>query len=442
MNKSSVRWAIFFANVGHTLTHLMMLLYPTVVLTLEKQLALSYGELMWLSVPGLVLYGFAALPAGWLGDRWSAEHMMVLFFIGSGVAGIATGLAQGPLGIACGLAAIGFFGAIYHPVGTAWLVRHAENRGRMLGWNGIFGSIGVGAGPIVGATLAALYSWRAAFLVPGVVALLLGGALALLVRGGSVVAAKTDVKPQAEPASAEVKRVFLLLSVTMLSTGIIFQAFTSVLPKLFEVRLVDLTAGGLVGTGGMVSLVFALSAAFQFFGGMAADRFSMKRIYLLCWAVQVPVLFLAIRLFELPLFVAALFCFSSIAISTPTENALLAHYTPSRWRATAFGAKFLLSLGVSALGVPLVATVYDRTGDFIWLFAILGVLAALVAATALLLPRQRRESMPSRPSQRNSAAFKGVSDYQCRNPGFCARRAAGRIGKNPVWPMLRVMCSK
>jgi len=332
MNKSSARWAVFFANVGHTLTHLMMLLYPTVVLTLEKQLALSYGELMWLFVPGLVLYGLAALPAGWLGDRWSAENMMVLFFIGSGIAGIATGLAQSPLGIASGLAAIGFFGAIYHPVGTAWLVRHAENRGRMLGWNGIFGSIGVGAGPIVGATLAALYGWRAAFLVPGVIALLLGGALALLLRGGSVVAAKTDVKPQSEPASAEVKRVFLLLSVTMLSTGIIFQAFTNVLPKLFEVRLADLTAGGLVGTGGMVSLVFALSAAFQYFGGMAADRFSMKRIYLLCWAVQVPVLFVAIRLFELPLFVAALFCFSLIAISTPTENALLAHYTRSEER--------------------------------------------------------------------------------------------------------------
>ena len=116
----------------------------------------------------------------------------------------------------------------------------------------------------------------------------------------------------------------------------------------------------------------------------------MKRIYLLCWAIQIPVLFAAIRLFQVPLFVASLLCFSLIAISTPTENALLAHYTPSRWRATAFGAKFLLSLGVSALGVPLVAVVYDRTGDFVWLFAILGLLAAAVAATALFLPRERR----------------------------------------------------
>ena len=203
-------------------------------------------------------------------------------------------------------------------------------------------------------------------------------------RGGSVVAAKTDVKPQARAGERRGEARLPLLSITMLSTGIIFQAFTSVLPKLFEVRLDDLTAGGLVGTGGMVSLVFALSAVFQFFGGMAADRFPMKRIYLLCWALQLPLLFVATQLFDLPLFVAALFCFSLIAISTPIENALLAHYTPSRWRATAFGAKFLLSLGVSALGVPLVAMVYDRTGDFIWLFAMLGLLAAIVVAVGAL----------------------------------------------------------
>src|SRR5262249_30890095 len=162
--------------------HLLMLLYPTVVLTLESRFGLSYGELMWLFVPGLVLYGVAALPAGWLADRWSAERMMVLFFAGSGLAGIVTGLAPGPVGLAVGLALIGFFGSIYHPVGTAWLVRNAENRGRMLGWNGIFGSIGIGAGPLVAAGLTTLYGWRAAFIVPGLASLALGIALAVLVR--------------------------------------------------------------------------------------------------------------------------------------------------------------------------------------------------------------------------------------------------------------------
>jgi MFS transporter, FSR family, fosmidomycin resistance protein len=389
MTKSSARWALLFGNIGHSLTHLLMLLYPTVVLTLGARFHLGYGQLMWLAVPGMVLYGFAALPAGWLGDRWSAERMMVLFFAGSGVAAIVTGLAQSPLGLAFGLGLIGLFGSIYHPVGTAWLVRHAQNRGRMLGWNGIFGSIGIGAGPFVAASLTTLYGWRAAFLVPGVLCLGLGVALAVLLGRGSVVAAKTDVKPHPEPARGDVRRAFVLLSITMLSAGIVFQAFSNVLPKLFEQRLPLMTHGGLMGTGGLVSLVFIASAGFQMLGGMMADRFPMKWIYLACWTVQVPLLFAAMRLAEAPLFTVSLLCFTAIAVATPTENALLVHYTPSRWRATAFGAKFLLSLGVSALGVPLVAVVYERSGDFVWLFAVLGVLAALVVAVATLLPLDR-----------------------------------------------------
>jgi len=389
MTQSSARWVVFFGNIGHTFTHLMMLLYPTVVLSLETRFALSYGELMWLFVPGLVLYGVAALPAGWLGDRWSAERMMVLFFLGSGGAALVTGLAQSPLGLSVGLGLIGFFGAIYHPVGTAWLVRHAQNRGRMLGWNGIFGSLGVGAGPFVAASLTTLAGWRAAFIIPGILCLVLGLALALLMRGGTVVAAKSDVKQHAEPDNADVRRAFILLSITMLSTGLVFQALSNGLPKLFEIRLAGLTQGGLMGTGGLVSVVFFASAGFQMLGGWLADRFQMRWIYLFCWVVQIPVLFAATRLVELPLFAAALLCFTAIAIATPTENALLVHYTPARWRATAFGAKFLLSLGVSALGVPLVAESYDRTGDFVWLFTVLGILAVIIVAAALFLPRER-----------------------------------------------------
>jgi FSR family fosmidomycin resistance protein-like MFS transporter len=57
---------------------------------------------------------------------------------------------------------------IYYPVGTAWLVRNAANRGRALGWNGIWGSIGLGVAPLVAGALAQMISWRAAFIVPGV----------------------------------------------------------------------------------------------------------------------------------------------------------------------------------------------------------------------------------------------------------------------------------
>ncbi len=46
------------------------------------------------------------------------------------------------------------------------------------------------------------------------------------------------------------------------------------------------------------------------------------------------------------------------------ENVLLANYSPRTWRGTAFGAKCVLSLGVSALAVPMVALIYEFTGGF------------------------------------------------------------------------------
>jgi hypothetical protein len=94
------------------------------------------------------------------------------------------------------------------------------------------------------------------------------------------------------------------------------------------------------------------------------------------------------RLVELPLFAASAMVFCLMVISTPAENSLLVQYTPGRWRATAFGAKFLLSLGVASGGVPLVAFVYDRTGDFVWLFVILAALAAIIVTAGLFLPRE------------------------------------------------------
>src|SRR3984893_8499963 len=128
MNSRSATLALVFSSVGHFFAHLLMLLYPTVVLVLVGRWGMSYGDLLSLSLAGFVLFGLGALPAGWLGDRWSAERMMVVFFVGTGGAAIATGLTDGPMALAVGLAAIGLFGSIYHPVGTAWLVPKGGNR--------------------------------------------------------------------------------------------------------------------------------------------------------------------------------------------------------------------------------------------------------------------------------------------------------------------------
>lgn len=394
MSPRSAVLALGFSSVGHFFAHLLMLLYPTVLLALEGRWGLSYGELLSLSLGGFVLFGLGALPAGWLGDRWSAEGMMVVFFIGTGGAAIATGLTDGAVALALGLAAIGLFGSIYHPVGTAWLVRDANSRGRALGVNGIAGSIGLGAAAFVAGALTQTIGWRAAFIIPGALCAATGMVLLGCLRGGKVVPTTVDRRPEPAASRSDVARTFIVLSFTMLADGTISQAIPVALPKAFAAGLTGLTDGGTLGPGGFVTLVFLVAATAQLAGGWLADRFAMKTVYVLAWVFQVPFFLIAAQAQNVPLLGAMMAVNYLAVLAVPAENALLARYSPARWRATAYGAKFLLALGVSTIGIKLVAVIYDGTGGFASLWLTLAGGAAFVALAGSFLPGGLRRRSP------------------------------------------------
>src|SRR3990170_6423917 len=114
-----IRNGELFLNIGHTLDHLFLLIYPTVVLAMSPEFGRSYSEMLPLALGGFIAFGAGSLPAGWLADRWSRRGMMIVFFIGIGAASIVTGLVQAPWQIAAALTLMGLFAAIYHPVGIA-----------------------------------------------------------------------------------------------------------------------------------------------------------------------------------------------------------------------------------------------------------------------------------------------------------------------------------
>lgn len=74
----------------------------------------------------------------------------------------------------------------------------------------------------------------------------------------------------------------------------------------------------------------------------------------------------------------------------PVSDMVVARFAPPQWRATIYGAKFVLVLGVASLGVPLVAYIHDATGGFAWLFLIVSGFALIVALAALVLPAGRQ----------------------------------------------------
>ena len=164
-----------FLNIGHFLDHLFILIFATVAaLKLTTEWNMSYAELIPYATPGFVAFGLMSVPAGWLADKWSREGMMVVFFIGIGIASILTSYASTPVEMGIGLAAVGLFAAIYHPVGLALVVHGRTKTGVPLAINGIFGNMGVASAALLTGLMIDTAGWNAAFVLPGIVSIVVG----------------------------------------------------------------------------------------------------------------------------------------------------------------------------------------------------------------------------------------------------------------------------
>ena len=386
--------AVGFAGIGHTYSHLFQPIFFTLVpLALESYLHLSHGETVSLIVAGNLLFGFAAPLAGWLADRWSALGMMCLFYLGTGVGMGMVGLSDSAFAMAFWLGVTGLFASIYHPVGIAWLVRVSVNTGTALGINGTFGAMGAALGTVMTGVLLTTLGWRAAYVAPGAVVIVTGALFAFAIAKGWVAEDQAHKKPEQPPASrADTLRVIAVLAFTMIAGGLIAHATYPALPKAFALDFAK-NGDGIMKVSYMVGFVYAAAGLIQIIGGRLADRHSVRTVYLLAFACQVPLLALAGVTTGLPLVAVAVFMVCVNVAGLPAENMLIARYTPHRHRALVFGLKFVLASGVASLGVLIEGRLFDITGGFLAVFATLATLALASAAAIVMLPTEAKPAL-------------------------------------------------
>ena len=392
MSRNVLRLA--FLNIGHAYDHLFMLLYATVVLALEDAFNMTYGELIALSFPGFVAFAVGALPAGWLGDRWDRTHLMAVFFLGLGGASILTGLAQSPWQIAAGLALIGLFASIYHPVGIAMVVEGREKVGKVLGINGVFGNLGVAGAAIVAGLLTDMLGWRAAFIIPGAIAAATGVIYITLVRGGKLDAARSVSKARQDGSDVPFfLKALLILAIASLFGGLIFNVTTVALPKVFDERLAGLATTTL-GVGSLASIVFAAAAFSQIAVGYLIDRFPIKPVLLVVVGAQIPLMLLAANSHDGVMLGVALIMMALVFGEIPIHDALIARYTSDAWRSRIYAIKYVITLGVSALAIPLVALTHKSEGGFATLFVLMAAFVVIIFTAAAFLPAARQVKAP------------------------------------------------
>lgn len=372
-------------NIGHALDHLFLLIFATAV----GAIAVDFGferweDLMPYSVGAFFLFGLGSVPAGRLGDLWGRRQMMLMFFFGLGGAALLTAMAQSPWQLAMGLALIGAFASIYHPVGIPMLVQRAARPGVVIGINGLAGNLGVAGAAIITGFLVQSWGWRTAFVVPGMISIACGVAFAFLCGPQGPAPGRSRKPPQISLSRAELARALTVMTAAAITGSLLFNFTTNGNTQFLTERFAGLIQDPAM-IGLLLGVVYAVASFAQVAVGYLIDKIPLRRLYLCIVLVQIPWLVLASVADGWWVFVALLGAMVCIFGAIPFTDAMIVKYVDDSVRSRVAGMRLAVSFGVSSLAVWLLGPVVKASG-FTTLFLAMAVIAMCTAALITLLP--------------------------------------------------------
>jgi MFS family permease len=380
--ETSRRLTIGFLNWAHALDHFVILIYPTVVIELAAIYGRSYAALIALSTASFVAFGLFSLPAGWLGDHWSRRNLMMAFYIGCGLSLVAAAFAPSLTVLAIALFCLGVFAAIYHPVGTAMIIEHAKERGRTLAFNGVCGNLGVSLAAGITAALTAAFSWRGAFLVPGLICIATGIIYFWLGPPEQRRAAGRSRAPDVALSPIVAAAIFGLFVVVALSAGLVFNTISVALPKIVDERIGN--GISLVVVGGLTTAVFLCGAVAQITVGRLVERIPPHLLFAALATMQFTGVVWAAYASGASLLVALAFTMAAIYGQITVNDLLIARYTADAWRGRVYAVRYFITFMISGVAVSMIAVLYSR-GGFGLVLSATAIIAMgfLVAAVAI-----------------------------------------------------------
>ncbi len=382
---------LIVTNFGHMMSHYNMFVFPSLVLPLTASLNLDLAQTLALPFWQYLLFGVTALPWGIAGDRIGGRILMILMFLGAGVSGLAAAMwANSAWGLSLALAGIGFFSGIYHPIGMGLISKGVKRLTIAMGYNAVFGGLGLVIAPLA----TGIFNWisgpRAAFLALGTLNLI--GLLLMLIFP----LAKTQTGIEKKQSDGENGRMgaFVVLLIAAGLAGLAFTGATVIFPSYLELKGTQIfRTASAFWSGGLssnliatfvTSIVYAVGMIGQYIGGHAGERYDARLTYLVYHAACIPFAFLMAATQDFTLAGLSMAYFFFLLGNQPCENTLVARFTPQRWHHSAFGLKFVLTFGVGSVAVEVAAWVQSVWGIEA-VFTTLGFTSVCIAATILVL---------------------------------------------------------
>ena len=374
-----------YINIGHFLDHFMMLIFAKAAFDAGRHFGLGYDEIIIYGTLGLFLFGAAAPLAGWLADKYSRSIIIIMYPFGVSLGAFLCFLSSSPTMLGFSIGVVGFFAAIFHPVGIAMLIRDSKKVGFRLGVNGVWGNMGVAAAPVLTGFIILNSSWQLSFLVPSLICLIFGIAQ---LRGFKEIDIKEE-KTKQKTSNGLVegwKIVLLSLTMTTLAGGFIFGSLTFLIPRIFEVNLSGISVDIAI-TGLLAGIVYAIASFSQVGVGYLIDRYSPKIILGFVGIGQFFLIYLSSLYIDYALFFVMLMAMFFVFGQVPITDAILVRYVDDQWRARILSVKFLINLCAGASVLPLVSLFLGYGYTFSDLLTILSCLAIFVVISAYMLPK-------------------------------------------------------
>jgi MFS family permease len=373
-------------NIAHGIDHMFLLIFATAVAIIAVEFGYSnWTDLMPYSVGAFALFGLGALPAGRLGDLWGRRIMMIVFFAGMGAAALLVALTQNAWQLAAALTLLGAFAAIYHPVGIPMLVQNVSNPGAVIGINGLAGNLGIAVAALVTGFLVKWIGWRAAFAIPGILAIVCGIVFAIVCpKETEAPSRRKGGKAKVVLTPAMLVRAFTVMTAAAAASSLIFNFTTNGNSQLLSEGFRGVIEDPAL-LGAMLALVYTVASFAQIVVGRLIDSMPFKPLQLWMSVAQIPLLIFAAHTQDWWLFLSLLAVMVFIFGSIPFTDAMIVRYVDDRLRSRVAGMRLTVAFGISSLAVWLLGPMVKGIGFTAALWVMAGI-AAIRSAIVLLLP--------------------------------------------------------
>jgi MFS transporter, FSR family, fosmidomycin resistance protein len=331
------------------------------------------------------------VPAGLIAERCGERVLLAAGTAAAAIGYLLIGWSGGFFGLVACLALGGMGASVQHPLGSSLTARAAEGprlRTALSVYN-FSGDIGKMVLPALTALLVALWQWRVATELLGLIGLAAAAAIYLLLRcvAGNPVATATAADPPAVdvPAHRAARHGFLAVTVIGIVDATTRTGFLTFLPFLLASKGADVPTIGLA-----LTLIFAGGATGKFLCGVLATRIGILRSVIATeCATSAGILALLPLPLEsglviLPLIGVALNGTSSVLYGTVAE------LVPAERRSRAFGVFYTCTIGAGAIAPSLYGLFSDAVGVPTTLVTVALVVLLVLPLTLTLRPALRR----------------------------------------------------